>query len=179
MACVQPRQSLPTKTVGLQSFHTSFAAMTLSAETLIKNASQTEKTLVSKDFSHLNNLSSSVTLHQDGFTLNKDVEGEEAVKKYLAAYFDKYDYTHETLMYAVNEKTKASFALALDKVGARHLDNHAPSSIGDLLQVHACPGQLALDHIHKAAPRMLSFLCLHHTCHAACATDAKLHHTCH
>lgn len=92
--------------------------MTFSAETLIKNASQTEKTLVNKDFSHLNNLSSSVTLHQDGFTLNKDVEGEEAVKKYLAAYFDKYDYTHETLMYAVNEKTKASFALALDKVGA-------------------------------------------------------------
>jgi len=89
--------------------------MGLSAEALIKNASQTEKTLVNKDFSHLNNLSPKVVLHQDGFTLNKDIEGEEAVKKYLAAYFEKYDYSHETLMYAVNEKTKASFALAYDK----------------------------------------------------------------
>ena len=90
--------------------------MGLSAETLVKNASQTEKTLTAKDFAHLQNLSSSVTLHQDGFTLQKDVEGEEAVKKYLAAYFDKYDFTHETIAYAVNEKTNASFALAYDKV---------------------------------------------------------------
>lgn len=96
--------------------HISSPTMGLSAEALIKNASQTEKTLVNKDFAHLNNLSPSVTLHQDGFTLNKDIEGEEAVKKYLAAYFEKYDYSHETLMYAVNEKTKASFALAYDKV---------------------------------------------------------------
>lgn len=98
------------------SIHTSFAAMAMSAESLVKNAAQTEKTLVAKDFAHLNNLSSSVTLHQDAFTLNKDIEGEEAVRKYLAAYFEKYDYTHETLGYAVNEKSKASFALAVDKV---------------------------------------------------------------
>lgn len=96
--------------------HNSFAAMTFSAETLVKNASQTEKTITAKDFAHLNNLSPSVTLHQDAFTLGKDIEGEEAVKKYLAAYFDKYDFTHETLGYAVNEKSKASFALAYDKV---------------------------------------------------------------
>lgn len=88
---------------------------------MIKNASQTEKTVSTKDFAHLQNLSSSVTLHQDGFTLQKDVEGEEAVKKYLAAYFDKYDFSHETLAYAANEKTKASFALAYDKASSLQL----------------------------------------------------------
>lgn len=105
-----------TAVPALLQLHISIPAMGLSAEALIKNASQTEKTIVNKDFSHLNNLSPKVVLHQDGFTLNKDIEGEEAVKKYLAAYFEKYDYSHETLMYAVNEKTKASFALAYDKV---------------------------------------------------------------
>lgn len=119
-ACPDPSCFLVDRLLTIVSavlqLHISIPAMGLSAEALIKNASQTEKTLVAKDFSHLNNFSSKVVLHQDGFTLNKDIEGEEAVKKYLAAYFEKYDYTHETLMYAVNEKTKASFALAYDKV---------------------------------------------------------------
>lgn len=137
-----------TANCGLMQIHISSPAMGLSAEALIKNASQTEKTLVNKDFSHLNNLSSSVTLHQDGFTLNKDIEGEEAVKKYLAAYFEKYDYTHETLMYAVNEKTKASFALAYDKVTHSPCNMHSIcSGILERKLEHIGNWKLFLDHV--------------------------------
>ena len=86
------------------------------AETLIKYASQTEKALTNKTLSNLENLSPNVVLHQDAFTLNHDVEGEAAVKKYLQEYFDKYEFEHDTLNYAVNPESSASFALSYDKV---------------------------------------------------------------
>ena len=86
------------------------------AETLIKYASQTEKALTNKTLSTLENLSPNVVLHQDAFTLNHDVEGEAAVKKYLQEYFDKYEFEHDTLNYAVNPESSASFALSYDKV---------------------------------------------------------------
>ena len=86
------------------------------AETLVKYATQTEKSLKEKTLSNLGNLSPNVVLHQDAFTLNHDIKGEAEVKKYLQAYFDKYEFEHDTLGFAVNPDTKCSFAMSYDKV---------------------------------------------------------------
>ena len=96
------------------------------AETLLKYAKQTEKALTEKSLSPVN-FSPKVVLHQDAFTLNHDIEGEADVKKYLQAYFDKYEYEHDTLNYAVNPDTSCSFALSYDKV-----------ILFNSLAVHAC-----------------------------------------
>ncbi|DBB05177.1 TPA: hypothetical protein ACH3X3_010422 [Trebouxia sp. C0006] len=85
------------------------------AETLIKYATQTEKALTDKTLSALGNLSPDVVLHQEAFTLNHDIKGEAEVKKYLQTYFDKYEFEHDTLNYAVNPDTSCSFALSYDK----------------------------------------------------------------
>ena len=87
-------------------------------ETLVKLATQTEKALTDKTLSAISNLSPDVVLHQDAFTLNHDIKGEEEVKKYLQAYFDKYEYEHDTLGYGVNPDSSCSFALSYDKVTA-------------------------------------------------------------
>ncbi len=86
------------------------------AETLIKYATQTEKALTDKTLSALGNLSPDVVLHQEAFTLHHDIKGEAEVKKYLQTYFDKYEFEHDTLNYAVNPDTSCSFALSYDKV---------------------------------------------------------------
>jgi len=88
------------------------------AETLIKYATQTEKALTAKTLSALQNLSPDVVLHQEAFTLNHDIKGEAEVKKYLQTYFDKYEFDHDTLNYAVNPDTSCSFALSYDKVSS-------------------------------------------------------------
>ena len=88
------------------------------AETLIKYATQTEKALTEKTLSALGNLSPNVVLHQEAFTLNHDIKGEAEVKKYLQTYFDKYEFEHDTLNYAVNPDTSCSFALSYDKVSS-------------------------------------------------------------
>ena len=88
------------------------------AETLIKYATQTEKALTDKTLSALGNLSPDVVLHQEAFTLNHDIKGEAEVKKYLQTYFDKYEFEHDTLNYAVNPDTSCSFALSYDKVSS-------------------------------------------------------------
>ena len=123
-----PAVSMPVKTGTLSSllgsqFHQSHRGIAISAsamakfdaETLIKYAKQTEKALTEKSLSSVN-FSPKVVLHQDAFTLNHDIEGEADVKKYLQAYFDKYEYEHDTLNYAVNPDTSCSFALSYDKV---------------------------------------------------------------
>ncbi|KAL3136507.1 hypothetical protein ABBQ38_005758 [Trebouxia sp. C0009 RCD-2024] len=90
-------------------------------ETLVKLATQTEKALTDKTLSAISNLSPDVVLHQDAFTLNHDIKGAEEVKKYLQAYFDKYEYEHDTLGYGVNPDSSCSFALSYDK--GVHLKN--------------------------------------------------------
>ena len=105
----------------VRSIQASAATMAkFDAETLVKYASQTEKALTNKTLSHLENLSPNVVLHQDAFTLNHDIEGADKVKDYLQQYFDKYTFEHDTLNYAVNPETSASFALSYDKVGCFH-----------------------------------------------------------
>lgn len=95
----------------------SASAMTkFDQETLVKFATQTEKALTDKTLSAISNLSPDVVLHQDAFTLNHDIKGAEEVKKYLQAYFDKYEYEHDTLGYGVNPDSSCSFALSYDKV---------------------------------------------------------------
>lgn len=88
----------------------------LDSETLVKYATQTEKALTDKTLSAISNLSPDVVLHQDAFTLQHDIKGEAEVKKYLQTYFDKYEYEHDTLGYAVNPESSCSFALSYDKV---------------------------------------------------------------
>lgn len=90
----------------------------LDNETLVKYATQTEKALTDKTLSAISNLSPDVVLHQDAFTLQHDIKGEAEVKKYLQTYFDKYQYEHDTLGYAVNPDSSCSFALSYDKVTA-------------------------------------------------------------
>lgn len=104
---------LHTKAVVFASTMTKF-----DQETLVKLATQTEKALTDKTLSAISNLSPDVVLHQDAFTLNHDIKGEEEVKKYLQAYFDKYEYEHDTLGYGVNPDSSCSFALSYDKVTA-------------------------------------------------------------
>ena len=97
----------------------------LDSETLVKYATQTEKALTDKTLSAISNLSPDVVLHQDAFTLQHDIKGEAEVKKYLQTYFDKYEYQHDTLGYAVNPDSSCSFALSYDKVQARLQVLHA------------------------------------------------------
>ncbi len=113
------------KRLQIKTLHTSNALLAstmakFDAETLIKYATQTEKALTDKTLSKLQNLSPDVVLHQEAFTLKHDIKGEADVKKYLQAYFDKYEFEHDTLNYAVNPDTSCSFALSYDKVHWQH-----------------------------------------------------------
>ena len=120
-----PIVRIPTASAGcdlqVTGFNTSTALLAsnmakLDDETLVKYASQTEKALKAKTLSNLPNLSPDVVLHQDAFTLNHDIKGEADVKKYLQQYFDKYEFEHDTLAYAVNPDTSCSFSMGYDKV---------------------------------------------------------------
>ena len=99
----------------------------LDNDMLVKYATQTEKALTDKTLSAISNLSPDVVLHQDAFTLQHDIKGEAEVKKYLQTYFDKYQYEHDTLGYAVNPDSSCSFALSYDKVTACLQILHAQS----------------------------------------------------
>lgn len=137
----------------------------LDDETLVKYASQTEKALKAKTLSNLPNLSPDVVLHQDAFTLNHDIKGEADVKKYLQQYFDKYEFEHDTLAYAVNPDTSCSFSMGYDKGVCLKNKGSLPeeagkpvSSIGLWKQVYNSDGkvkdiyfyrQMSADELHS------------------------------
>ena len=54
----------------------------------------------------------------DGITLGSDIKGVSGVKDYFQAYIDKYDFEHEVITGAVDEKANVTFSFWQDKVRA-------------------------------------------------------------
>lgn len=129
----------------------------MDSETLVKYATQTEKALTDKTLSAISNLSPDVVLHQDAFTLQHDIKGEAEVKKYLQTYFDKYEYEHDTLGYAVNPDSSCSFALSYDKVQAGLQILHAWGQ-------HSSPPIMAGSDFCLARAQMFRFLLIEYVC---------------
>ena len=55
-------------------------------------------------------------VHADGITLGSDIKGVSGVKDYMQAYIDKYDFEHEVITGAVDEKAQVTFSFWQDKV---------------------------------------------------------------
>lgn len=60
-------------------------------------------------------LADDVTLHKDGISLGDDVKGKQSVLDWNKAYFEKYDYKHESVVGAVNDEDNVIFSFWTDE----------------------------------------------------------------
>ena len=60
----------------------------------------------------------------DGITLGSDIKGVSGVKDYFQAYIDKYDFEHEVITGAVDEKANVTFSFWQDKVRVADRSDH-------------------------------------------------------
>ena len=51
-------------------------------------------------------LDDNVVVHKGGISLGNDVTGKSAVKEWIQAYIDKYEFTHEVICGAVDEQAQ-------------------------------------------------------------------------
>lgn len=82
---------------------------------LLAKSKQFDSAFSSKDASKLDDLlSSNYILRKDNVGLRKDLNGPEEAKKWVSAYYDKYNYEHEAIAGAVDENDNIAFSFWLD-----------------------------------------------------------------
>lgn len=60
-------------------------------------------------------LKDDVVLKKDTITLKEDLKGKDAVKQYIAAYAEKYSFSHESIAGGVDEQQNVTFSFWQDK----------------------------------------------------------------